>query len=79
MVTATSPTQIRVSESALIRRINRKLAPDLEQLRKNRGDGDFWIHDCNRNFVIADHVDIEDLAKELGCLASWEKPDDSGN
>ena len=40
-----------VSEQALIKRINRKLAPDLEQLRKSRGDypplGDFWIRDCN--------------------------------
>ena len=72
--------QIRVSEPALVRRINRKLAPDLEQLRKSRGDypplGDFWIRDCNRNFVVADHVDIEELARELGCLATWEKLDD---
>ncbi len=83
MVAAASPAQIRVSEQALIQRINRKLAPELQQLKKSRGEypsrGDFWILDCNRNFVVADHVDIEELARELGCLATWEKLDDSDN
>lgn len=70
--------QVAVSLRALIQRINRKLAPEFEQLKATRGQraindlGDYYILDFNRNCVIASFVDVEELAKKLGCLGAAE-------
>jgi len=65
---------MKISESALIKRINRKLAADGERLHTTRGErwrgerGDHFIIDERRNFIVAKHVDVRELARELGCL-----------
>lgn len=65
-----------VSQSALIKRINRKLAPDDEILRTARrytsDCGWYYIHDVRGNFVTSTHVDPETLGRELGVLRSYE-------
>jgi hypothetical protein len=65
-----------MTEDALIKRINRKLAPDGQQLRKARGQravldvGEFYMHDRQRNIILQTNVDPEAYARELGVLAS---------
>ena len=66
-----------VSESAVIKRINRRLAKDGEQLRTRRSErywsdlGTHYIVDSN-NCVTASHVDLEQLGRELGALRPGE-------
>lgn len=61
------------NEKALIQRINRKLRPNCERLRKTRGQndwlnlGDYYIVD-SRNVVVKSHVDPEEIGRELGVL-----------
>lgn len=60
-----------ISEQALIKRINRRLDA-YEQLHKARSEresldlGDFFVIDHNRNIHIAQFVDLNKLAEELG-------------
>jgi hypothetical protein len=76
------PTQIPVTMRALLQRINRRLAPELQGVKKLRGErarvelGDFYIIDFNRNFVLAAHVDPEELGRELGVLREYERVDE---
>lgn len=71
-------TKIPVSERALVARINRKLRQDAEALHRSRGTrfwsdlGDYYIVDFRRNSLVRGHVDIEELAHELGVLKPWE-------
>lgn len=80
----TKQNQVPVTVRATIARINRKLAHEGEQLRTARGDrswsnlGNHYIVDVNRNFVVADHVEPEKLARELGVLRPWEVVADGG-
>ena len=68
-----------VSQSALVRRINRALAPELTRLRKTRGDrwrgdlGDYYVVDDLQNRIIAPHVDPEAFGRELGVLSKHER------
>ena len=68
-----------ISESALISRINRRLAREDEQLHKSRGArcllelGEYFVRDCNRNFIVAHNVDPEQLGRELGVLKHYEQ------
>ena len=68
---------VPVSERALIARINRKL-PEHEKLKKLRGSrwehdlGQYYIIDQNMNAILHKHIDIEELARELGALKPWE-------
>jgi hypothetical protein len=63
-----------VSLNALVKRINRCLAGDDEQLHKARGQrtrlelGEYYVVNFKRNFVVAQNVDPETLARELGVL-----------
>ena len=61
--------------SVLVRKINRKLAPDGRKLRKTRGAkhslGDYYLYDTSLNCVVARPVDPEALGRELGVI-----PDD---
>ena len=65
---------MKISERALIGRINRKLAHQNEVLRKSRSKigynelGDYYILDFNRGFIVAKDVDLKELAVELNCL-----------
>lgn len=71
--------KVPVSVRAAIQRINRKLKPDMEQLKVTRGGemlrldlGDYYIINFNRNWIAHKHVDPEKLGRELGVLAPWE-------
>lgn len=63
-----------VSESALIRRINRRLRPDGLSLHVSRDGRDRWdlgvfyTVNVESNFVRDKHIDIEELGRELGAL-----------
>jgi hypothetical protein len=68
-----------ISHRALAARINRRLNPEGEGLRtcsRNRrwwsSLGDYYIHDYRRNFITHPHVNLEDLGREMGCLAEDE-------
>ena len=71
-----------VTEQALIRRINRKLAREGQfgaQLHKYRGGrwlvdlGNFYVIDRDTGGLVQAHVDLEELAREVGALAKSEK------
>ena len=69
---------MQIQMSALVRRINRRLIPESQQLRKTRGGhdsldlGDYWIHDLSGNYPADTYVDPEELGRELGCLRPSE-------
>jgi hypothetical protein len=70
----------KITERALIGRINRKLASESQVLKKNRVDsqwindlGYFYLVDFQRNTIEADHIDLPTLAKEIGVLADFEE------
>ena len=75
--------QVLVSERALVARINRKLRPDFEALRRCRPDnrayhelGDYYVVDTYRNAVGRhgmDRAELEVYGRELDCLKQWEK------
>lgn len=66
-----------ISKNALIKRINRKLSREDEQLRTLRGErdwsnlGNYYITN-GRNNVMAAHVNLERLGRELGALKAHE-------
>lgn len=70
-----------VSEDALIKRINRKLKSSgtWEQVRTSRGQqltqnlGRHYLLDVFRNMIGDHHIDIEDLARELGVMRPLEQ------
>ena len=65
-----------VTASALKARINRKLAHEGKRLHKTRGyqlPSDYHVVDLRRNAVVLYVNDLEDYARELGCLATTER------
>jgi hypothetical protein len=64
---------------AVIQRINRKLHHEDERLRTTRSDrwrndlGDFYIVNWRFNWIVAQHVEPEALAREIGVLRSNEQ------
>jgi hypothetical protein len=69
-------TGLKVSPRALARRINRKLAKEDRQMRKNRvwdhNLGDYYVVEVSCNFIVGTHIDPEDLGRELGVLHERE-------
>jgi hypothetical protein len=65
---------MRVTERAVVARINRRLRQDDEVLRKTRSRrawldlGDFYVVNTRINGIVAKFCDPEDLARELGLL-----------
>lgn len=65
-----------VAREALLRRLERRLNARGEVLRAARGVqarrrlGDWFV--VAGGAVIRDHVDVEQLAREIGALQSWE-------
>jgi hypothetical protein len=69
--------KVPVTFRAVYQRVNRALAKEGEGLRANRGarnrdTGEFYIVGFNRNAVLATHVDVEALARDLDVLKPWE-------
>jgi hypothetical protein len=69
----------KVSERALIQRINRRLAHDGEKLRKNSNPrhlmdmGWYYVVDVWNNWFVASHVNLEQLGREVGALHPSEQ------
>lgn len=68
-----------ISERALLKRINRKLAKEGEKLcrlperSRSFGDmGEYHLIEVHTNSVIATHVDVTKLAKEMQALGESE-------
>ena len=68
-----------VSVSALIRRINRKLATQGEKVcvaapdsRLHQNVGRYYVVD-DRNTVKETHIDLVSKAKDLNSIAEWEQ------
>lgn len=66
-----------VSIRALSARINRKLKSENKKLMKSAPSekiekGEYMIIDLTTNTVSRHSLDVESLAKELGCLADYE-------
>lgn len=66
-----------VTEHALMLRVNRKLAADGQKLRRCREDqkdfselGRYYI--VGEHSVEAMHIDLEELAREVGALKPFE-------
>ena len=70
----------KVSESALLRRINRKLKGGFEQIKKCRENSQ-WINelgayyrvDLRNNSVVGRHVNLKKLAEEEGVIKKSEQ------
>jgi len=75
--TMTESLKASVTRQACIQRINRRLAREGERLRATRSDrwrnelGDYFI--VSGNSVIAQHIDVEELGRELGVLRGFEE------
>ena len=63
----------------MVQRINRKLKPDLEQLRVTRGErmqsevGYYHVIDFRLNAVTHTNVNPEAMARDLGVLKDYEE------
>ena len=72
------PFRREVRERDLYRRINRKLRPRGEKLRKPRNPrtkfsiGRYYVIDVYRNALIHRHVNLQELAQELGVFYPGE-------
>ena len=73
-------TEVPVSERALMARVNRKLRDNDEVLRHAAelsrawsNLGSYYTVNVRINGVTRSHIDIEELARELGCLKPYER------
>lgn len=70
--------KVTVTQDAIIKRINRKLAHEGERLVTLRGErgvhdlGRHYIVDTHQNGIVATHVDIVDLAREMKVIHAIE-------
>jgi len=70
--------KVPVSVRAVIQRINRKLAPNDQQLKKCRGQrwysdlGLYYILDVDHNLILDTHLNVESVARELNAIEEWE-------
>jgi hypothetical protein len=71
--------KLKVPLPALMRRINRKLDPHDQQIRKSRGPeqqtalGSFYVLDVPHNAIVHHHVDPEALARLLKAITEHEQ------
>lgn len=72
-----APQKVKVTERAVMRRLNRKLAKDSQLIRQWRnpqpGAARFYIVDTDTNCVTAETDDLKDWANEEGVLKPWEE------
>lgn len=71
---------VPVTKRALLQRINRRLRKEDEMVRATRGDGrarqelgDYYRINFNRNLLLEKQVDLEEVGRELGVLAAYER------
>jgi hypothetical protein len=73
----------KVSERAIIARINRALAPQDMQLKTSRGwrmkldVGDYYVVNTRINGIVQPykHMPLPDIARDVGVLKDWEEVD----
>lgn len=79
MKTKNQTNKVKVSERALAARINRKLKPDMEALRKCRSEkwvkdlGYYYTIDLGKNCILDRHIQLENFGRELGALKPFEE------
>ncbi len=75
-----------ISDHALLKRLNRKHRPFCESVRKMRTSGRDWrpdpyvVWDWSHNIPTSNWLtihDLEDMAREMGCLAENEEVTDA--
>ena len=70
---------IKLTNRALVARINRSLAACDQKLRKSRGErarfdlGDYFVVDVPGRHIIDKYIDVEALGRELGVLRPSEQ------
>jgi len=71
---------MKVTRNALEKRIRRSLKARGLRLRKTRPGtrrhqdlGLYYVDDPLRNTIVAHHTDIEDMARDLGAIESYEE------
>jgi len=79
---STVKSKVKVSERALIGRVNRVITIDNEVLRICREDtrgfnelGRYYSIDTSRNLVASKNIDLEQWGRELGVLKAYETLD----
>lgn len=73
--------KVKITERALVSRINRKLSKKDEALKicseRSRGFGTlgrYYVINTYQNLIVdCGNVDIVELAKDLGCIAAYEE------
>jgi hypothetical protein len=72
-------SKVKVSERAVFLRVQRKLKANGEMIKKCRPTskwyndlGEYYIID-ERNFIARKNVDLEECAKQYGCIAKHEE------
>ena len=75
----TAVSAVPVSKRALIARINRKLRPNYEMLRRPCSPrwvddlGDYYVIDVRAKGITKKYVDLEEFGRELGVLYDYER------
>lgn len=73
------PLLVPISERALFQRLSRTLGKKGERLKSNNRPGpapdigNYFIVSLERMSVVKTHVDLEELARELGILKPYER------
>lgn len=73
-----NPDKVPVSGRGVLQRVNRALEKKHHQIRKNRSFethaewGRYYRLDLTKGAVIGKNVNLEKLARDLGCLEAWE-------
>jgi hypothetical protein len=71
------PVRIRVSERAVLQRVNRALKAGGRQLikatieQRAQGTGDYFLVDQKR--IVETNIDLAKFAREQDCLKPWEE------
>jgi len=75
----TKKVTVPVSKRALLARLNRKLAADLEMVKTTRDNtrarrdlGEFYVVDMLINRIVEHDIDLDDFARKRGVLAQHE-------
>ena len=73
---------VKITQRELVRRINQKLAKNIEEVMESRyGESnnetdEYYTIEFDQNTITTTNVDLEKLGKELGVLKDFEKLDD---
>jgi len=72
-------SKVLVTPTALLARVNRRLAAEGQVMRKTRPGrsindlGSYYIIDTSHNVILFKDIDLEAVAQELGAIKGWER------